>query len=283
MPIARGFILLIAVSLIGCSRFDVLNAIVPNSGYHRTAGIAYGDKPRQRLDLYLPQKQKPNRSIVIFFYGGYWKIGKKEDYRFVGDALSSQGYIAVLPDYRLYPSVTFPSFVEDGALAVRWTYDNAARLGGDRAHIYLMGHSAGAHIAAMIALNPQYLRAVGLDRGVIHGVAGLAGPYDFQIGNDLRPAFALPPATAPSDANVQPITFVDGHQPPMLLLQGLADKTVDPGNAARLADRIHQLGGEVQVILYPGEGHAQLALALAAPFRWIAPVLRDSVEFFRKH
>jgi acetyl esterase/lipase len=282
--LARFLPILCLCFLPGCSRYQILNALVPRCGYQRTADIAYGTEPRQRLDVYQPETDTKRKTIVIFFYGGYWQYGKKDNYRFVGQALTSEGFIAILPDYRLYPAVTFPAFVQDGALTVKWAHDNARRLGGDPNRIFLMGHSAGAHIAAMLTLDPQYLRAVGLDRSNIRGTAGLSGPYDFDIGS-LRPVFDLAPATRPYDRAVnvaaEPITFVDGREPPMLLLQGGTDTVVDPGNTLRLAARIRQLGGAVQVIIYPDEGHAQLALALAAPFRWIAPVLKDCTAFFR--
>ena len=283
MAFARLLPILCLSLLLGCSRFQLLNAMVSSGGYHRTANISYGPTPRQKLDVYQPKDKRVGKSIVIFFYGGYWQYGKKDNYRFVGQALTSEGFIAILPDYRLYPSVMFPAFVQDGALAVRWAHDHATKLGGDPTHIYVMGHSAGAHIAALLTLDPEYLKAVGLDRSNIRGFVGLSGPYDFIVGPNIRPAFGMPPTTGPVDPRIEPITFVDGKEPPMLLLQGGKDTTVEPGNTTRLAARIRKLGGQVQVIIYPGEGHSQLALALAAPFQWIAPVLRDSVEFFRRH
>ena len=276
----RCFIFFTSLLLAGCSRYQLLNALVPCCGYQRTADVPFGPIARQKLDVYQPNDTKPGKPIVIFFYGGYWQYGEKENYRFVGQALTSEGYIAVLPNYRLYPKVSFPAFLEDGALAVKWAHDNAKQLGGDPTHIYLMGHSAGGYIAVMLTLNPHYLQAVGLDRNTIRGAVGLAGPYDFKIGKDLRGVFAQP-TTGPIDPVVEPITFVDGKAPPVLLIQGADDTVVDPDNATRLADRIHQLGGQARAIMYADRGHAGVALALAAPFRWLSPVLRDSVEFFR--
>jgi acetyl esterase/lipase len=278
------FIILWICLTAGCTRFDLLNTVSPPIGCTRTADIAYGPLPREMLDVYEPHHAGLGKKrIVIFFYGGYWKVGSKDDYRFVGQALSSEDFIAVLPDYRLYPSVIFPAFVQDGALAVKWVHDNAQRLGGDPDHIYLMGHSAGAHIAALLTLDPKYLRSVGLDRGVIRGFAGLSGPYDFKIGPELRPAFGMPPTTGPVNPDIEPIHFVDGKEPPMLLLQGGNDHTVEPGNTTRLADKIRAAGGQVTAIIYPGRSHVDLALSLSIPFRWIAPALRDSAAFFRSH
>ena len=96
---------------------------------------------------------------MIFFYGGSWDTGSKNDYLFVAQALAASGYTVVIPDYRLYPAVRFPAFVDDGARAVRWTAD---RVGTDK--VFVMGHSAGAHIALMLAANTPYLAAAGVDR-----------------------------------------------------------------------------------------------------------------------
>jgi acetyl esterase/lipase len=266
----------------GCSSFQTLDALVPRWGYARTTDVAYGDLSRQKLDVYVPKGLKKPAGVVVFFYGGDWRSGEKGNYRFVAQALASKGFVAVLPDYRLYPETTFPGFVEDGARAVRWTRDNAERYGGDPRRIYLMGHSAGAHVAAMLTLDPQYLANVGLDRGAIKATAALAGPYDFKpravdlaVFGAAGPELVLEPRT-------QPITFVDGRAPPMLLITGTDDKTVDPANATRLAGRIWQAGGNARVVCYRGLGHVGAVLSLAWPFRWRAPVLSETVAFFNE-
>ena len=267
----------------GCSGFDVLNAIVPQTGYQRTANLSYGYLARQKLDVYQPNSLLGGASIVIFFHGGYWQYGNKDEYRFVGQALSSKGFIAVLPNYRLYPQVTFPAYVEDGALAVRWAYDNALRMGGDPQHIYLMGHSAGAQIAALLTLDAHYLKAVGLDRKDIRATAALSGPYDFPLDDHDRAVFGNHSATQPVNPAIQAINFVDGHEPPMFLGQGGKDTTVNPNNATKLADRIRYQGGEVQVVIYPQRAHSTIVLSLATYFHWLAPVLDDTTRFFRSH
>lgn len=283
--LARRHVLLLSSAvfwLAGCSPFDLLNAAVPSCGYLRTAGVSYGAQPRQKLDVYRPRGASGSADVVVFFYGGSWRAGSREDYRFVAQALTSRGFIAVLPDYRLYPSVTFPTFVEDGALAVRWVHDNASRIGGDPRRVYLMGHSAGAHIAALLTLDARYLRDVGLDRSAVRATAALAGPYDFAPRREDRAVFG----TAATGANVnpaaQPIRVAEGGAPPMLLIHGLADQTIEPGNARRLSRRIQEQGGAAETVLYPGKGHVAVVLALACPFRWLAPTLEDVTAFFRE-
>jgi acetyl esterase/lipase len=269
--------------LTGCTSLQVLNATVSHRGYVRTTDIAYGSDPRQKLDVYLPKKMAPDAKVVVFFYGGSWRGGGKTDYRFVAQALTSRGFIVVLPDYRVYPQVIFPAFVEDGASAVRWVRDNISNYGGDTNHIYLMGHSAGSHIAALLTLDAHYLKAVGLDRNVIRATATLSGPYDFTPNPWDRPVFGMGTNETAINSNIEPITFVDGKEPPMLLVQGLRDKIVAPSNAVNLAARIRAAGGEVEYITYPKRGHASVVVALASPYHWLAPVLDDVTKYFKRH
>ena len=267
----------------GCTGLQLLNATVSHRGYSRTLNLAYGQDPRQKLDVYLPKKIAPNAKVVIFFYGGSWRDGSKTDYRFVAKALTSRGFIVVLPDYRLYPAVTFPAFVEDGAAAVRWTRDHIADFGGDTNQLYLMGHSAGSHIAALLTLDAHYLKAVGLERNAIRATATLSGPYDFTPNPWDRPVFNQPTNATDINPQIEPITFVDGHEPPMLLVQGLRDKIVAPSNAINLAARIRQAGGQVTCITYPKRGHDAVVVALVSPYQWLAPVLDDVTEYFDEH
>ncbi|HEY8750372.1 MAG TPA: alpha/beta hydrolase [Tepidisphaeraceae bacterium] len=274
---------LLAVLLTGCTRFELFDATIPSKEYDRTRSLIYGDAPRQTLDVYRPHHAKQPAKVVIFFYGGDWQNGSKADYRFVAQALTTRGFIAVLPDYRLYPSVVFPAFVDDGALATRWVHDNIKSFGGDPSHIYLMGHSAGAHIASLLTLDQRYLKSVGLDRNAIRGTAALSGPYDFVPSVEDRGAFGMSPNQTTVNPDMEPINFVDGHAPPMLLVQGLKDDVVGSDNTQKLAAKIQASGGEVQTIYYPDRGHAGVVQAFASPFRWLAPVLKDTAAFFNAH
>jgi acetyl esterase/lipase len=275
-------LLLLSIGLVvGCSPMRLVNGVVPEAARARR-DIAYGAAPRQRMDLYAPAASASSPApVVIFFYGGSWQGGAKADYLFVADALTSRGFVAVIPDYRVYPEVKFPAFLEDGAQVVRWTRDHVADFGGDPTRIYLMGHSAGAHIAAMLSLDPRYLKAVGLERSVIRAMVGLAGPYDFLPfhSETLRTLFG----PAERWPETQPINFVDGKEPPMLLLSGSWDTTVGPGNARRLIAKICEHGGSARAIFYSGIGHTTLIGAMARPFRLFAPVLDDATEFLRSH
>lgn len=268
------------LGLAGCSGAELLNTLfLPRTGYRRTAGIAYGPGRRQRLDVYRPTSAAGSAPLVVFFYGGRWQSGERENFRFVGQAITALGAVAVIPDYRLFPDTVFPAWVRDGASAVRWARQNARRFGADPDRILLAGHSAGAHTAVLLALDERYLRDAGVPRSAIRGAAGIAGPYDFLPFRDadLRALFG-PPEQWPA---TQPIRFVDGDEPPLLLLQGGADRTVDAHNAPNLEARVRAAGGEVRRIVYPRLGHVATLAVLAAPLRGIAPVWRDLGAFIR--
>jgi len=273
--------LIAMVGAAGCSPFDLLNATVPSRNYALSRDQPYGPDDRQKLDVFRPKAATAPAAVVIFFYGGSWQTGSKADYRFVAQALTSRGFVAVIPDYRLYPQTTFPGFVHDGAAAVRWTRDHIRSFGGDPGRMFLLGHSAGAHITALLALDATYLNGVGLNRDVIRGAATLAGPFDFTPGGGNEKVFSLRSTSEVMPFASQPVNFVDGAAPPMLLIHGSADTVVNPANASRLAERLTAVGGRVKTIIYPDKGHVALVLSLASSFRWLAPTLNDVTAFFR--
>jgi acetyl esterase/lipase len=268
----------------GCSAAGVLNATVSNKNFRTETGLDYGSAPRQKLDVYLPtanaapQTGTSGRPIVVFFYGGSWQNGSRASYRFVGAALASRGFVAVVPDYRTWPETAFPGFVDDAAAAVRWARDHAAEFGGDPARIFLMGHSAGAHIVMLLATDNRYLAAQQMSKRDVSGVIGLAGPYDFLPLKDATLEEIFPPALR---AASQPINFVAGDEAPMFLAAGKRDTTVDPGNTDRLAARLRAAGDTVEVKHYPRIGHALLIGAMAGPLRGFAPVLDDTSAFIQ--
>ncbi|MDJ0951191.1 MAG: alpha/beta hydrolase [Alphaproteobacteria bacterium] len=273
--------LLFACCAAACSPLTLVNASVSKAGYSRTEAVAYGPAPRQRLSIYRPADVQTPAPVVVFFYGGSWRNGNRRDYRFAGAALASRGVVAVLPDYRLYPEVRFPAFVNDGAAAVAWVHANIDRFGGDPDRIFLMGHSAGAHIAAHLALDRRRLAAAGVPDQAIAGMIGLAGPYalDPLAYRSTRAVFA----GQPDIEAAKPITFARADAPPMLLLHGSDDDTVSPWNSEQLAARLAAAGAEARLVAYPDVGHIGILLALAPQFRNWAPVLDDSARFIRTH
>ncbi len=269
-----------AALLAGCSPAGILNATVPADGVSIDRGIAYGDGPRRRLDVYRKQGAAGPHPLVVFLYGGSWRTGDRGTYAFVAIPLAARGAVVVVPDYRLYPEVAFPDFLDDNAQAVAWAVAHAAELGADPHRMFIVGHSAGAYNAAMLAVDPRWLAHAGLSRTQIAGVAGLAGPYDFlpMTDPDILPVFA-PVADGPAS---QPVTYVDGRNPPLLLLAGDADTTVRPGNTRSLAARVAAAGGAVESRIYPGLGHIGIVTAFAPLFSRRAPVLDDVWRFIRE-
>jgi acetyl esterase/lipase len=270
---------LVVASVSGCAgvEFFAANAPTTFSRVDRQVNLAYGTDPRQKLDVYVP-RMADKRPVVIFWYGGSWQEGNKSDYRFVGTALAKLGFVAVLPDYRLYPQVTFPLFDEDGARAIGWVEQHIQEFGGDPKRIVLMGHSAGGHTAAFLALNHAFLKQFDADPADIVGLIGLSGPYALVPDSDaLRAAFAAPY----SEKDWQPIRFADSRAPPTLLLHGLADKEVLPQETLELRDALSREHVRVEVHLFPHRGHSDTVAPFALILRWRTPVVDEVSTFVR--
>ena len=240
--------------------------------------MPYGPDAGQTLDVWAPRRKSAEPlPVVVFFYGGGWSEGAAADYGFAGAAYAGNGFIAVVPDYRLVPSVRFPAFVEDGALAVKWVRDNIGRYGGDPERISVAGHSAGAYIGAMLALDQSFLRKAGVKPDIVRAAALLSGPYDFHPFTDSRSRNAFGAWANP--AQTQPINFVRGDAPPIFLAHGTADRVVFPYNSKRLAERLTKAGAPVTLRLYQGVNHVDVAASLAGAFRGRSPVLAESSQF----
>ena len=264
-------------------KLDFADRMAPGSVEYRQApltSIAYGDDARQKLDIYLPKQNAAGASaVLIFFHGGSWHDGEREGYGFLGRAFAARGFVTVIADYRKAPSVRFPAFVQDTASAIAWVHANIAKHDGDADRIFVMGHSAGAHIAMMTALDPQWLAANNLAPNVIKGVIGLAGPYDFLPLTTDSSKIAL--GQWPDLTETQPITFARADAPPLLLLTGDKDTVVKPRNSKILSETIQALGGQQQLRIYPDVDHADIIMAVARPFRQKAPVVSDVVNFIK--
>ncbi len=269
---------LAGVLVAGCTQlgFFTANVAAEWSDYSRKTNLAYGPAPAQHLDLYLPAHAK-NSPVVVFFYGGGWNSGDKSSYKFVGAALASAGYIAVLPNYTLYPKARFPRFMQDAARAVAWARDHAAEWGGDPANLYVAGHSAGAHIAIMLALDEEYLKQVGGSTQWLRGAIGLSGPYDFLPFTEPYLNDLFGPES--SFASSQPINFIRTDAPRVLLMHGTADRRVSVNNTHSLEKALRAVGAPVTAIYFAGANHGDLAAALSIPARHRLPVLSDMESF----
>jgi len=255
---------------------DILNKTVSTAGLELTLDVAYGPAPRERIDFYRPRGAK-NLPVIVFFYGGSWQWGHRRDYRFIAAILARQGFLVAIPDYRLYPEVRFPAFLEDCAGTVAYVAAHAREFGGNPAELFLAGHSAGAYNAVMLALNAKFLAEKGVSTSQLAGVVGLSGPYDFL---PLRDADIKDIFSPPADPKVtQPIMFARENAPPIFLAHGGSDTTVLPRNMTALAARLRRHGSVVETKIYPNLGHAGMILAVLPFLAWRAPVLKDVLAF----
>jgi acetyl esterase/lipase len=264
--------------LSACSPLTVVNAVSPAGSVQATRALQYGSDARNALDVYRPAGNATAAPVVVFFYGGNWVSGKREDYAFVGRALAARGFVVVVPDYRLYPQVRYPDFLVDSAGALAWIAREIAAYGGDPQRIFVMGHSAGAYNAAMLALDPRWLQAQGMKPDMLRGWIGLAGPYDFLpvTNRTTRPVFDAPGTPADS----QPISHVSASSPPALLIAANKDNLVDPvRNTGGMAARLRANHVPVRALYYDGVSHATLVASLSSSLKGLAPTL-DAVEAF---
>lgn len=271
-------------ALSGCSPLRTLNAVSAGGSAHTSrAGVAYGDLPRQRLDIHTPAfgiRPPQGWPLVVFFYGGSWSSGEREDYRFVGAALADRGIVTLVADYRLYPEVSYPAFLEDSAKALAYGLREAARLGADPQRVFVMGHSAGGYNAAMLALDPRWLAATGHSPRELAGWIGLAGAYDFFPSQDpaLQAVFHHPDYPAGG----QPIDHARPNSPRTFIGASPKDKVVSyERSAVGLATRLKAAGVPVTFKSYPEASHQTTIGAFAWPLRWAGPVLNDVVAFVR--
>ena len=243
--------------------------------------VPFGDHG-QTLDIWCPANDDPTkpRPVLIFYYGGGWAHGDRGAYAFAARAFAKAGFVVVVPDYRKVPDVRYPAFVQDSADAVKWTRDNIAGYGGDPDRIAVAGHSAGAYNAIMLAMDPRWLTAIGVDPHVIKAAVGLSGPYDFFPFDKKRSIDAFKGvADGPS---TQPINHVRRDLPPIMLVTSTGDTEVRPYNAKNLARALEKVGAPVEFIEYDGLTHEDVAMALSRPFRDKAPVLADTVAFLNR-
>jgi acetyl esterase/lipase len=274
---ARAAALLIVLILAGCAPLaPVLNLLISREGYSIKEDLAYGANPRQKLDVYTPDHLTGKAPVILFFYGGSWQTGNKEQYLAFGESFATKGIVVAVADYRVYPEVKYPDFLKDGAAAFAYVHAHIAEHGGDPDRIFIAGHSAGAYIAVMLAANPHYLDDAGAKLSWVRGAIGIAGPYDFLPLTD--PTLITIFGGAHRE-DTQPITYIDGKRPPMLLVAGEDDKTVNPGNVTRMAAKLRSFDSPVETHLYPDTSHVGIILSLAPTLRGNTTLRQDIIDF----
>jgi len=276
-------IILLSLLLGACTStgLALLNANARIGANHNiSSDIAYGEKAWQKLDLHIPPDNNKNRPTLIFFYGGSWDSGKKEQYFFAANAFAKLGYLVVVPDYVKYPNGKFPDFIKDGALALAWVKKNIGQYGGDSSTIFVVGHSAGAHLGALMLADRTYLDEVDLHPNDVRAFAGLAGPYNFT---PKSPKLVQVFGPAENYSKMKVMNHIDGDEPPMLFAHGSKDKTVGVANKDTTIAAIKRVGGKYQDIDYPNVSHVGLLLSLTSPFNNKAMPSKDIDRFFQRH
>lgn len=263
--------------LTACSGTSILNTLNNAGGYRSQHDIAYGEHARQKLDVYQP-KQGVGQCLVMFVYGGSWTEGSKDDYGFVGAALARRGYTVIVADYRLYPQVAYPVFVEDIALALASA--PVQQLLQAR-KLVMMGHSAGAMIAGLVSYNPDYLQAKDLSRDMIDAYIALAGPHDYFLPTTKHKWTRIFGQDQDEQVKALTVNHIHPDNPPTLIVHGSDDEIVNPKSAHSLAEKLTDAGVPNTKLIYDKAGHVRLAAAMGRPLGFLAPTLDDVDAFLQ--
>ncbi len=274
------FVTLVSTLIYSKSARNFAIAAISEASVTKQSDISYGPDKRHRLDIYQPDFENNKTPLVIFYYGGGWTAGSRDLYHFVGAALAKQGFTTIIPDYRLYPEVKFPVFVNDAALAYEWAWKKFVKDQPSPRPIILIGHSAGAHIGALISYDKGYLTRLDPEIARPSGFVGLAGPYAFDptTWHSTKEIFS----TAKNADQARPVAFVDGTSPKTLLIHGKDDTTVRMWNAKELSEKLSRNNVQNQLLQLQGIGHLGVITSIAKPLRWRASVLEETLSFIRK-
>lgn len=263
----------------GCTTQQVVNTLTLPVGYRLFRNITYDPESNLQLDVYAPSGAV-KAPVVVFFYSRRWERGNKRDVTFVGQSLSAKGYVVIIPNFRHYPNVLYQQMLSDSARAVVWSHHFAKTYGGSAKKLVVMGFDAGAYNAAMLALDPRWVEKAGGKADWIRGMIGISGPYDLLpiMAPDLR-AFFAPASQYPL---TQPINWVNGENPPLLLIASTTDHVVSARNTDELFRRVKAAHGPVEKITYRDLSHDMTLDALSAPLRGQADILSNIARFVRR-
>jgi acetyl esterase/lipase len=207
--------------------------------------------PKHQLDIYQP-KNSNGAPVFVFLHGGAWKSGDRSLYIALGNRFAKAGILTVVPSYRLAPKNPHPAQIEDAAAAFAWTVRNIANYGGDTNRIYVGGHSAGGHLAALLTLNPTFLKKQGISPKVIRGVVALSGVYDLLAFDSQESVFSRDEATR-KDAS--PFYHIAPTAPPFLVSFCQWDYPSLPDQAKRFNAALREAGVSSELVFVPRESH----------------------------
>lgn len=235
-------------------------------------GAADAHAERHKLDLYLPKGAK-NYPVLFFIHGGAWKNGKKELYAPLGNVFAKQGIGFVATNYRLSPLVKHPGHIEDVARAFAWCHANLAKRRADVARMYVCGHSAGGHLAALLATDEGYLKKHKVSRTDIKGVIPMSGVFD--VSHDR-----LADRFGEDGKKASPMSHIKGTLPPFLVLYadkdfaGLGPQAEAFGKAAKASKC------DVEVKMIKDRDHYTIIRNTTKPDDEVATAI---VAFIKKH
>ena len=257
----------------------VINALARSGRYRVYTDVPYGADDRNRLDYYIRTDTAEDpvhaRPLVLFFYGGNWQSGRRQDYRFVADTLCKMGCDVIVPDYRLYPEVRFSGIIDDVSLAATWLFQNKQIDPGRP--IFIMGHSAGAQLGSLLCLNQALLSHIDAVERRIAGFIGLSGPYDFYPYTEESHWDLFSPERA--YPNSQAVNFVRAGGPPLYLLHGKEDSRVRRGHSKSLMEKQIAAGGDASREVYEGVGHVDMVVSFSVFHRRKSQAVKDVENF----
>ena len=260
-----GLATLTILALVACSAGSTFSTLSVNSERCEKNSVTFDKRHKLAVDIYLSdrnprcldeQTKRAAKGTVVFVYGGGWRQGDKSEYGFVADALVAEGYDVLVPNYRLYPQVGYPDFIQDLETFFAWLSQNAAtyQLNLDNAHV--MAHSAGSYNTLMYLADDRYAKPLVFDSFI-----GLAGAYDFFLPTKdpkYIPIFEKNDKAfnAKSELPVnQSATRLNQHLRRALLIHGEDDDIVTPKNLPRTKAFLEEHGVATQTRLFKDKGH----------------------------
>ena len=271
-------LIIVLFTLTGCQSTGLYLANAANNedGYISRNNITYGNETWQKMDIYYPEYSDTASPAIVFYYGGSWRKGDKEDYAFVANRFTREGYIVIIPDYVKYPSAVYPAFVEDAAAVSHWIASHASEYSIDISRLHLMGHSAGAHTGMMLLTDESYLAKYALGPEFYQCFIGIAGPYDFVPGSRYYRKIFGPEERFPL---MQATNYIDGSEPPMFLLTAGLDWLVADSNTEKVLEAVQQSGGQILTKTYPALGHMTIIGSLSDSLPIGSDVSNDILAF----
>ncbi|HRJ44132.1 MAG: alpha/beta hydrolase [Caldilineaceae bacterium] len=228
---------------------------------HLARDVQYSPRFGMGLDVYSPA-QGENHPVLIFIHGGGWDKYDRKLFTPVGQKFVEMGIVVVIPDYTLHPDAGYKQMTQEMAAATAWTLENIAQYGGDPSRVVIAGHSAGAHLAGLVATDEVWLNFEGHTNQELCGFIGLSGVYDIpaQMVFERSTGGTAPVMTAVmgGEANfavASPSSYLFPSTPQTLLVHGALDDTVPLSISENFQRKLDAAGIPNRLVVYPDKGH----------------------------